>query len=331
MKGGDRGNSDSIRIQLTLHISHCFSVVYDTRPRMIASMYFCVVFLIRTNRRESSRSIRSDKSASAMGLLGVRSRCVMKEIAKRNRWKCNNTKTPLVRSKLRRAHYFWYDHTLRRTTPMDKGQHSDPRPGDQVKKARLTSSLGRQSVDGVVALAVGPDLSAESERGGGTKRAAVSVDVGDANLDGRVVLRGDEAVCEMTGEEGSAGRREREGFVSDAAWMRYGYRRACRRRGTHWSPSTCAGRKGRREYPVRRGDTARQICGRTGCIKSSRTHLIVLHCESARSWRLARSSSVDGSVGQNKVQNCTVTPQPCAAAALMHHILRQRHVYIILR
>ena len=78
---------------------------------------------------------------------------------------------------------------------MDKGQHSDPRPGDQVKKARLTSSLGRQSVDGVVALAVGPDLSAESERGGGTKRAAVSVDVGDANLDGRVVLRGDESVC----------------------------------------------------------------------------------------------------------------------------------------
>ena len=59
---------------------------------------------------------------------------------------------------------------------------------------RRTASLGRQAVQGVVALAHGADLTAERKGGGGGERTAVGIDVANADLDGRVVLGGDEAV-----------------------------------------------------------------------------------------------------------------------------------------
>lgn len=58
----------------------------------------------------------------------------------------------------------------------------------------LTTSLRRQAVQGVVALAIRTDLTAECESGRGGEGTAVSIDIGDANLDGRVVLGGNEAV-----------------------------------------------------------------------------------------------------------------------------------------
>ena len=58
----------------------------------------------------------------------------------------------------------------------------------------LTSSLSSQSVERIVALALGPDLSAEGKGGGGGEGTAVGVDVGDDDLDGGVVLGGDEGV-----------------------------------------------------------------------------------------------------------------------------------------
>ena len=73
--------------------------------------------------------------------------------------------------------------------PID--QHAMSYEGGMIA---LTSRLRRQPVQRVVALAHSPNLSAESERGGGGKRPAVGVDVGDGNLDGSVVLRGDKAV-----------------------------------------------------------------------------------------------------------------------------------------
>lgn len=61
-------------------------------------------------------------------------------------------------------------------------------------EALLTASLGSQAVERIVALALGPDLSAESEGGGGGEGTAVGVDIGNDDLDGGVVLGGDEAV-----------------------------------------------------------------------------------------------------------------------------------------
>ena len=63
------------------------------------------------------------------------------------------------------------------------------------KGVSRTASLGRQAVQGVVALAISADLAAERKAGGGAESTAIGVDIGDADLDGRVVLGGDETVC----------------------------------------------------------------------------------------------------------------------------------------
>ena len=62
------------------------------------------------------------------------------------------------------------------------------------QKLILTTRLGGQTVERVVALAHCPNLAAESERGGSGKRPSVNVDVGDSDLDRGVVLGGDETV-----------------------------------------------------------------------------------------------------------------------------------------
>ena len=58
----------------------------------------------------------------------------------------------------------------------------------------LTAGLRRKTVQGVVALAHSPDHTAEREGSGGRECPAVRVDVDNANLNGCVVLGGDEAV-----------------------------------------------------------------------------------------------------------------------------------------
>ena len=57
-----------------------------------------------------------------------------------------------------------------------------------------TARLGSQTVQRVIALTHSPNLTAESEGGGGGKRPAVGVDVRDGDLDRSVVLGGDETV-----------------------------------------------------------------------------------------------------------------------------------------
>ena len=66
----------------------------------------------------------------------------------------------------------------------------------QTSKEVRTARLRCQSVQRVVALAVCADLAAERERRAGRERLALSVDVHYRDLYGRMVLRGDEAVCE---------------------------------------------------------------------------------------------------------------------------------------
>ena len=63
-----------------------------------------------------------------------------------------------------------------------------------------TASLGGEAVERVVALTLGPNLAAEREGGRGREGATVLVDVSDADLDGRVVLGGDETVWAKRGE-----------------------------------------------------------------------------------------------------------------------------------
>lgn len=63
----------------------------------------------------------------------------------------------------------------------------------------LTACLRRQPVKRVIALAHRADLAAKREIGGSAERAAVLVDVRNANLDRCVVLGGDQAVCAETG------------------------------------------------------------------------------------------------------------------------------------
>ena len=71
------------------------------------------------------------------------------------------------------------------------------RLGPNQTRRILTTSLGRQPVQGVVALTIGTDLAAERERRVGVLETAVGVDVADDNLDRGVVLGGNEAVCYM--------------------------------------------------------------------------------------------------------------------------------------
>ena len=61
----------------------------------------------------------------------------------------------------------------------------------------LTTGLCRQTVQGVVALAHRANLTAERESSRGGECPAIGVNIDDADLDGRVVLRGDETVCEL--------------------------------------------------------------------------------------------------------------------------------------
>ena len=58
----------------------------------------------------------------------------------------------------------------------------------------LTSCLGRQPVERVVALTHSADLAAEGELCGGREGTTVGIDVSDGDLDRGVVLRGDQAV-----------------------------------------------------------------------------------------------------------------------------------------
>ena len=84
--------------------------------------------------------------------------------------------------------YFWYDQTLRRTSETSATYRT------WKQDLTPTTSLSRQPVQGIVTLTVSTDLAAKRERGGGGQGTAVGIDVNDGNLDGRVVLRGDEAV-----------------------------------------------------------------------------------------------------------------------------------------
>ncbi len=86
------------------------------------------------------------------------------------------------------VNYFWYDQTLRRTSETSATYRT------WKQDLTLTTSLSRQPVQGIVTLTVSTDLAAKRERGGGGQGTAVGIDVNDGNLDGRVVLRGDEAV-----------------------------------------------------------------------------------------------------------------------------------------
>jgi hypothetical protein len=60
-------------------------------------------------------------------------------------------------------------------------------------KSVLTTLLSSQSVDGVIGLTLGSDLTNESDGGGGLEGDTVGVDVGDGELDGGVVLGVDES------------------------------------------------------------------------------------------------------------------------------------------
>ena len=51
------------------------------------------------------------------------------------------------------------------------------------KGVSRTASLGRQAVQGVVALAHGTDLAAERESRGGREGTAIGINVDDGNLD----------------------------------------------------------------------------------------------------------------------------------------------------
>ena len=62
------------------------------------------------------------------------------------------------------------------------------------KGVSRTASLGRQAVQGVVALAHGTDLAAEREGSGGGECATIGIDVGNADLNRGMVLGGDKAV-----------------------------------------------------------------------------------------------------------------------------------------
>lgn len=57
----------------------------------------------------------------------------------------------------------------------------------------LTTLLGSQSVDGVISLTLSSDLTNESDGGGGLEGDSVSINVGDGDLDGGVVLGVDES------------------------------------------------------------------------------------------------------------------------------------------
>lgn len=61
----------------------------------------------------------------------------------------------------------------------------------------LTSGLGRQSVQRVIALTHSSNLARESERSGSGEGLAVGVNIDDAQLDRSVVLGGNETVCEV--------------------------------------------------------------------------------------------------------------------------------------
>lgn len=107
----------------------------------------------------------------------------------RKRERCN-TRTA-VGSQGRRSIYFWYDHTFRRTVKW----HEHVRRAKHAHHGIRTSRLRCQPVDGVVALAHSTDGAAEREGGHGGQSPAVGIDVDDAKLNGRVVLRGNETVC----------------------------------------------------------------------------------------------------------------------------------------
>ncbi len=91
-----------------------------------------------------------------------------------------------------RVNYFWYDQTFRRTgqTQLSITNHAE-------SVVLLTTGLRRQTVQGVVALAHRPDLTAECESSRGLECPAIGVNVYHADLHGRVVLGGDEAVCTL--------------------------------------------------------------------------------------------------------------------------------------
>ena len=75
------------------------------------------------------------------------------------------------------------------------------------KGVSRTASLGRQAVQGVVALAHGTDLAAERKGGRGGECATLGVDVANADLDRSMILRGDEAVwssARALGREGGS-------------------------------------------------------------------------------------------------------------------------------
>jgi hypothetical protein len=59
---------------------------------------------------------------------------------------------------------------------------------------RRTPSFRRQTVDGVIGLALGANLTTKREIGACGERTAVLVDIGDCELDGSMVLGYDKAV-----------------------------------------------------------------------------------------------------------------------------------------
>jgi hypothetical protein len=79
---------------------------------------------------------------------------------------------------------------LRRT----KGQIQNHFFFVKVKKIIRTTSLSSKAVDRVISLAHRADLARESEVGARGQRTTVGINVSDAELNGRMVLRGDEAV-----------------------------------------------------------------------------------------------------------------------------------------
>ena len=84
---------------------------------------------------------------------------------------------------------------VRPYVPEDYGiARYQPRLGPSQTRRVLTTSLGRQPVQGVVALTIGTDLAAERESRGGREGTAISIDVDDGDLDRSVVLRGNKAV-----------------------------------------------------------------------------------------------------------------------------------------
>lgn len=69
---------------------------------------------------------------------------------------------------------------------------SNRRPSGTPRLSKLTSVLRRQSVQGVVRLALSANKAGEGVGGGGTSEPAVGVDVANVDLDRSVVLGGDE-------------------------------------------------------------------------------------------------------------------------------------------